>query len=279
MPGNKYTGEQIRPGRDHRPSPQPRGRPSPSSHPCEWKKSLSDNYYSTPPFPPASGEYGGGAQAGPPAPPRTNSLALVAFVGSFVVSLVGIVCGHIALRQISRTGERGHGFALAGLIIGYVALGVTLAISAIALFVGVVATSLGTDSSSDSSGPSHSSSPTRTTDPATMVQECLTAATATTNLTSELNKSTKVAPTAPATARAALASATATFASDTKTITDPRLQAGVTDLVTTLGLLDKDLGVYQAAKAAGNAQPDLDTLNGDLDVLRGQVAELQTICQ
>jgi hypothetical protein len=241
--------------------------------------SINDNAYSTPAFPPASGEYAAGPQTGPPAPPRTNSLALVAFIGAFFVSLIGIICGHIALRQISKTGERGHGFALAGLIIGYVALGITLAVSAIILFVGVVATSLGADTSSDSSGPSRSSIPTPTTDPAAKLEECLTAATATSNLTSELNKGIKVAPTAPATARAALVSATATFASDTKTITDPKLQAVVTHLVTTLALLDKDLGVYQAAKAAGNAQPDLATLNGDLDVLRGQVAELQTICQ
>src|SRR4051794_4089277 len=51
-----------------------------------------------------------------------NALALVAFIGSFFVSLVGVICGHIALKQIKRDGTRGHGFALAGTIIGYVAL-------------------------------------------------------------------------------------------------------------------------------------------------------------
>lgn len=52
-----------------------------------------------------------------------NALAIVAFVSSFFVGLVGIICGHIALSQIKRTGERGHGFALAGTIIGYVTTG------------------------------------------------------------------------------------------------------------------------------------------------------------
>ncbi|MCI4659551.1 DUF4190 domain-containing protein [Cryobacterium zhongshanensis] len=51
---------------------------------------------------------------------QRNTLALVAFIGSFFVSLVGIVCGHIALKQIKRTGQDGRGFALAGVIIGYV---------------------------------------------------------------------------------------------------------------------------------------------------------------
>lgn len=57
----------------------------------------------------------------PNAPKKTNTLAIVALVGSFFVSLVGIICGHIALKQIKRTGEGGRGLALAGTIIGYVA--------------------------------------------------------------------------------------------------------------------------------------------------------------
>jgi len=55
--------------------------------------------------------------------PRTNTLAIVGFVLSFVVSLAGIICSHIALSQIKRTGEGGHGLALAGVIIGYVLTG------------------------------------------------------------------------------------------------------------------------------------------------------------
>ncbi|WP_375401284.1 DUF4190 domain-containing protein [uncultured Amnibacterium sp.] len=51
---------------------------------------------------------------------RTNTLAIVALVLGIVVPIGGIICGHIALRQIRRTGEQGHGLALAGTIIGYV---------------------------------------------------------------------------------------------------------------------------------------------------------------
>ncbi|MCU1438582.1 MAG: hypothetical protein JWP66_1669 [Naasia sp.] len=57
-----------------------------------------------------------------PASERTNVLAIVALVSSFFISLAGIICGHIALSQIKKTGEKGRGLALAGLIIGYIGL-------------------------------------------------------------------------------------------------------------------------------------------------------------
>jgi Domain of unknown function (DUF4190) len=52
--------------------------------------------------------------------PRTNTLAIIALIGAFVVPLAGIICGHIALGQIKRTGEGGHGLALAGTVLGYI---------------------------------------------------------------------------------------------------------------------------------------------------------------
>lgn len=62
---------------------------------------------------------------------RTNVLAIVALVLGIVVPIGGIICGHIALGQIKRTGENGRGLALAGTIIGYV-----LTIGYILLFIG-----------------------------------------------------------------------------------------------------------------------------------------------
>lgn len=60
------------------------------------------------------------------ATPPTNTLAILALVLSFVVSIGGIVCGHLALNQIKRTGESGRELALAGLIIGYVLTGIAV---------------------------------------------------------------------------------------------------------------------------------------------------------
>ena len=74
----------------------------------------------------------GPPQAYPPNPypyaavPPTNTLAIVALVLAFFVSIAGIVCGYIALGQIKRTGEGGHGLALAAVIVGWVYTGATV---------------------------------------------------------------------------------------------------------------------------------------------------------
>ena len=76
--------------------------------------------------------------------PPTNTLAIVSFVlgiASYVaVPIIGaiaaVVLGHMARGQIRQTGEGGGGFALAGLILGYVHL--ALAVIAIAILVIVV---------------------------------------------------------------------------------------------------------------------------------------------
>lgn len=52
-----------------------------------------------------------------------NPLAIISFVAAFALPPVGIVCGHIALAQLRRSGEQGHGLALAGTILGWVFTG------------------------------------------------------------------------------------------------------------------------------------------------------------
>jgi len=65
-----------------------------------------------------------------PAPAPFNTLAAVALALSFVTIIGGIVCGHVALSQIARTGERGRWLAIAALVIGYgtVAIGAAFVI-------------------------------------------------------------------------------------------------------------------------------------------------------
>ena len=55
-----------------------------------------------------------------PAVPRTNVLSIVAIIAGFIAPIAGIITGHLALRQIARTGEEGRVLALTGLIAGYV---------------------------------------------------------------------------------------------------------------------------------------------------------------
>ncbi|BDZ44986.1 DUF4190 domain-containing protein [Naasia aerilata] len=73
-----------------------------------------------------------------------NILSIVAFVLSVVgISVVAIILGHIGLGQTKTRGERGRGFAIAALIIGYVTLVLEIlaVIAVILIAAGVYATS------------------------------------------------------------------------------------------------------------------------------------------
>ena len=66
-----------------------------------------------------------------------NVLAIVAFVfGLLGGTLLPIILGHVALSQIARTGERGHGLALAGTILGYLST-ITVIIILIVVFASI----------------------------------------------------------------------------------------------------------------------------------------------
>jgi hypothetical protein len=58
--------------------------------------------------------------------PKMNVLAIVSLVASilssFFFSIVAVITGHIALRQIKRTGEQGRVLAIIGLVLGYLGL-------------------------------------------------------------------------------------------------------------------------------------------------------------
>ena len=89
----------------------------------------------------------------------TNALAIISLVASLtgltifplVGSIAGVITGHLARRQIAETQEQGSGLALAGLITGYVTIGLALLAVVVAVFffgvllttVGVVSTTTG----------------------------------------------------------------------------------------------------------------------------------------
>ena len=76
--------------------------------------------------PPAYGPPGYGPPPGyPPFAYRrpTNTTAILALVFIFVFAPASLVLGLIARRQIRETGEEGDGFALAGIIVGGIAVG------------------------------------------------------------------------------------------------------------------------------------------------------------
>ena len=83
------------------------------------------------------------------AAPRTNTMAiasLVAGIAAWIVcpvlgAILAIIFGFVARNQIKTTGEAGSGLALAGLILGFahIALSVLTLIIAIVVFGGIAA--------------------------------------------------------------------------------------------------------------------------------------------
>jgi hypothetical protein len=95
--------------------------------------------------PGAAPAYGETAPAyGQPVGAKTNTLAIISLVASLIGLfsgigfIAGIICGHISLSQIKKTGEQGRGMAIAGLIIGYV--GIVLSIILTIVFISLFAT-------------------------------------------------------------------------------------------------------------------------------------------
>lgn len=112
-----------------------------SSDPNQYPPQYQGGYTPPPPGytpapgyeqPPQQPPYGYAQQQGYPqqyAAPMatgTNGLAIASLVCAFVFWPAAIILGHMALSQIKKTGQEGHGLALAGTIIGYVAGGITL---------------------------------------------------------------------------------------------------------------------------------------------------------
>lgn len=98
------------------------------------------------PTPPSATPYTGSPV---PASSRYNVLSIVGFVLAFFVSIGAVVCGHIALAQIKRTGEKGHGLALAAVILGYV--GIVFGIIAIIAYIAIVAAAVNSGALNSSS--------------------------------------------------------------------------------------------------------------------------------
>lgn len=88
----------------------------------------------TTPVPPPYDPYGY------PRPRPTNGMAIASLICAFVFAPLGIIFGHISLSQIKRTGEEGHGLAVAGLVISYlITVGTIVVMAAVVWFTIAVA--------------------------------------------------------------------------------------------------------------------------------------------
>lgn len=105
--------------------------------------------YAPPGYPPQHPGYGY------PQPPKTNGMALAAFVlaligfTSCITAPVGAILGHVARKQIRLSGEGGEGMAKAAIIIGWILTG--LLVLVIAFYVAAIIYGVTRGESADSS--------------------------------------------------------------------------------------------------------------------------------
>ena len=70
----------------------------------------------------------------------TNGLAIASMVAGlfwmwWIGSVIAVIFGHVALKQIARDGQSGRGMAIAGLVLGYIGLA-TLVVTLLAVGFG-----------------------------------------------------------------------------------------------------------------------------------------------
>lgn len=111
-------------------SSTPSGYPGAPTPPPYGASDGQNPYYPQQPY-----GYGAAPAYIPTAPPaKTNALAITSLVSSiaaFVIvpligSIVGVITGHISLKQLRTSGEAGRGMALAGTIVGWVGIGLSV---------------------------------------------------------------------------------------------------------------------------------------------------------
>lgn len=59
----------------------------------------------------------------------------IPIIGGFVVAAIAVITGYQARQTIRRTGERGMGFATAGMIIGIVHLALLIVVVIVGIFI------------------------------------------------------------------------------------------------------------------------------------------------
>ncbi|MEZ0580597.1 DUF4190 domain-containing protein [Nocardioides sp. MH1] len=135
-----------------------------------------------PPPPPPSSPYGQGSApygqpaspyqpygapspySGYPTPPQTNGLAIASLIVSIasipvccgLAGIVGAILGHVARKQIrTQPNQTGEGMALGGIIVGWIAFGLSLvgiAFYVVAIIIGISASDDADNCHTDSDG-------------------------------------------------------------------------------------------------------------------------------
>jgi hypothetical protein len=131
------------------PTPPPADGQQPSQQP--YQQPYQQQPYQQQPYPQGGYAQGGYTQQGYGYAPSTpnNTMALVSLIAGiggltilpFIASIVAVITGHIAKKQISETGEGGSGLATGGLVTGYIGIGLgILGIIIVVVFWGALMT-------------------------------------------------------------------------------------------------------------------------------------------
>lgn len=123
------------------PPPYPgSGYPPPAAPPPSFSQYPNANPYAYDPY----------AQYAPARPPGTNGKAIGSLVTSLVgmlfcglPAIVGVILGFMAMRETKQTGQEGYGLALAGVIVGALAMVGWLLYVVVFVFVIAVSSSPG----------------------------------------------------------------------------------------------------------------------------------------
>lgn len=76
---------------------------------------------------------------------RTNTLAIIGFIFSFFIPIVGLICSILGRKNAAECGGNGHGLATAGIAISIVelALAAVIVVFYILIIVGVIGAAMG----------------------------------------------------------------------------------------------------------------------------------------
>ena len=120
------------PGPPQPSSGEPYGAPGPAGGPGQPPYGPPPGGYPPPYGPPPGGYppvYGAPPGGYPYAPQRTNGMAVASMVLGilwiyWIGSILALVFGYVAKRQIKERGESGSGMATAGIVLGWVGVGI-----------------------------------------------------------------------------------------------------------------------------------------------------------
>lgn len=115
------------------PPPDPGPLAPPVSPPAQWAPPADPGYAGSGPVFPPTGPQPGWVPGGPPVPPAatTNGLAIASLVLGILWlgglgSVLAVIFGFVARSQIRNRGQKGKGMAMAGIVLGWIGIGLLL---------------------------------------------------------------------------------------------------------------------------------------------------------